>query len=100
MQYLTLPEIKKQLVIDDWFTDDDDFLEMIGDVAESTVSQLMNIDLADYEAEKGELPASVRHALRVCVDYFYSVNRGSSENDKPFPDVIRLLAKLNRNYEN
>ena len=98
MKYLTLDEIKKQCTIDQQFTDDDEFLEMLGDSAEDMTAQLIDMSLDELAAENGEIPASIRHAMRILVDYFYSVNRGSSENAPSIPDAVHLMLKLYRNY--
>jgi hypothetical protein len=98
MNYLTLDEIKKQVVIDSDFTDDDEFLTMIGDAAEDMVGQLLDCPLYELEAEKGEIPPTIRHCLRMLVDYFYSTNRGSAETDKGIPEAVTLMIKLYRNY--
>jgi hypothetical protein len=94
MQYLTLNEIKKQCVVDQDFHEDDEFLEMIGDSAEDMAEKLMNCTLDELAAENGELPATIRHALRMLVDYFYSVNRGSSENTPDIPNAVNIMLKL------
>lgn len=98
MQYLTLEEIKKQCVIDANFTEDDTFLEMIGDAAEDMTSQLLDCDLTDIYAQYGEIPATIRHAMRILVDYFYAVNRGSSDNDKEIPEAALIMLKLYRQF--
>ncbi len=98
MQYLTLEEIKKQCVIDPQFTEDDSFLEMIGDAAEDMTAQLLDCPLADVEAHYGQLPATIQHAMRILVDYYYAVNRGSSDNDKEIPEAVFLMLKLFRQF--
>ena len=98
MNYLTLEELKKQCVIDSDFTDDDEFLEMIGDAAEDMAEQLLDMPLYELEAEKGELPNTVRHALRMLVDYFYSTERGGSGDNNQIPDAVSLMLKLYRKY--
>lgn len=94
MKYLTLEEIKKQCVVDDNFHDDDTFLEMIGESAEDMAEKLVNCSLDELTAENGELPPTIRHALRMLVDYFYSVNRGSSENTPDIPNAVNIMLKL------
>lgn len=98
MNYLTIEEIKKQCVIDADFIDDDEFLEMIGDAAEDMCEQLLDMPLYQIEAEKGELPATIRHALRMLVDYFYSTERGGSGNDTDIPNAVLIMLKLYRQY--
>lgn len=98
MTYLTLEEIKKQCVIDEYFTEDDEFLEMVGDAAEDFVSQMIDCPIDELVAQNGDLPATVRHAMRMMVDYYYSVNRGSADADKDIPKAVILMLKLYRNY--
>lgn len=101
MDWLTIDELKKQLVIDDDFNDDNDYIEQLGDSAEDTVQQLVNVDLFELAANNGgTLPNAVRHAMRMLVDYFYSTERGSANQDKAIPDAVFMLLKLYRNYEN
>ena len=100
MDWLTIDELKKQLVIDDNFNDDNDYIEMLGDSAEDTVQSLVNKDLYILAAENGgELPNAIRHAMRMLVDYFYSTERGSANSEKAIPDAVFTLLKLYRNYE-
>lgn len=80
------------------YTGDDDFLIMLGDSAENIVSQLVNNSLDELSAENGELPASIRHAMRMVVDWQYSVQRGSSTESPNIPDAIFTLCKLYRHF--
>jgi hypothetical protein len=98
MQYLTLPEIKKQLNIDAGYTGDDEYLTLIGESAEDMVEQLIDCDLEQLYAERGEMPASIQHALRMLCDYFYSQNRGSSGESIDIPNAIFTILKLYRNF--
>ena len=101
MDWLTIDELKKQLVIDDDFNDDNEYIEMLGDSAEDTVQSLVNDDLNILAIENGgNLPAAIRHAMRMLVDYFYSTERGSANSEKAIPDAVFTLLKLYRNYEN
>jgi hypothetical protein len=98
MQYLTLEELKKQCVIDSNFTDDDEFLKMLGDSAEDMCEQLLDMPLYEIEAENGELPETIRHALRMLVDYFYSTERGGSGTNTEIPSAVTSMLKLYRKY--
>lgn len=98
MQYLTLDEVKKQCVIDADYHDDDEFLTMLGDTAEDMTAQLLDCDLTEIYAENGEMPATIMHAMRILVDYFYSVNRGSSSESIDIPNAVYTMLKLYRNY--
>lgn len=99
MRYLTLQDIKSQIVIDQSFTEDDLLLESMGDAAEDYVEQLVNEQLDDIAAKNsGELPASLYRAMLIFVDYLYSVARGSSGDDKEIPNVINNITKLYRSF--
>jgi hypothetical protein len=47
MHYLELEDIKRQLNIDESYTDDDVYLEFLGDAAEAAVCEYLNRDLCD-----------------------------------------------------
>ena len=98
MQYLTLDEIKQQCGVDLNYHDDDQLLEMIGDSAEELTAQLLDCSLDELSAQNGELPAGLRHALRMLVDYFYSCQRGSGESAPDVPNAIQMMIKLYRSY--
>lgn len=98
MRYLTLEEVKKQCVIDPLFEADDNYLQMVGDASEDMAEQLLDCSLDEIYAQRGELPATIRHAIRMLCDYFYSTNRGSADNDKSIPDAVTLMLKLYRQY--
>lgn len=98
MKYLTLEEIKKQCTIDPQFDEDNEFLTMLGDSAEDMTEQLLDCSLDELASEKGGIPATIRHAMRILVDYFYSVNRGSSDNAPDIPNAVNIMLKLYRQY--
>lgn len=97
MQYLTLDKIKKQCVIDSLFTDDDTYLESLGDAAEQLVEQQIDLPLSEIVAKNdGELPAPLEHAMKMIVEFFYN-NRGSDESQ--IPEAYFYMCKLYRNYQ-
>lgn len=98
MKYLTLEEIKKQLNVDADFHEDDEFLELLGESVEDLTSNLIDCPLDELVAQKGEIPAGVRHAMRMLVDYVYSQQRGSSGESNDIPNAIFTILKLYRNY--
>ena len=94
MQFLTLEQIKKQLIIDQDFTDDDEYLEMLGDSAEQFLADHLNRNLFEVVGDfGGDLPPSLQHALRMLVDYFYSTERGSSNSGSDIPKAFFTLTK-------
>lgn len=98
MQYLTLKEIKQQCNVDQDYTGDDEFLTLIGESAEDMVEQLIDCDLTELFAENGEMPASIKHAMRMLVDWMYSQQRGSSGEAIEIPQAIFTILKLYRNF--
>ena len=98
MKYLSLDEIQKQCNVDPQWDGDDEFLVMVGDSAEDMAAQLLDCPLEELAAQNGELPATVRHAIRILTDYFYAVNRGSSDNDKEIPEAALIMLKLYRQF--
>lgn len=96
MRYLTLEALKQQLVINQDFTDDDDYLESIGETVEDIVEQQIDKPLEDVvEDNDGVLPAPLKHAMKMLAEYLYD-NRGSAENN--IPDAYYYLCKLYRQY--
>ncbi len=96
MQYLTVEQIKKQCVIDADFHDDDEYLEALGDTAEEIVEQQIDKSLVDVVSDNnGTLPAPLRHAMKMLVEYLYN-NRGSDESD--IPEAFYYMCKLYRSY--
>ena len=99
MKYLTIEELKKQMNIDPDFNDDNEYLEMVGSAAEDMTAALMDCSLDILVAENGDLPATVRHAMRMISDYFYAKFRGSSDTDMEIPTAYFTMLKLYRKYK-
>lgn len=75
--YLKLRDIKKHLNIDDYFTDDDLYIEALSNVAEKVVEKHIDLGLdivADYNG--GELPPPLIHAMLLFIGNMYA-NRES-----------------------
>lgn len=98
MRYLSIDELKKQCNIDPQYDGDNEYLEMIGDAAEDYLATYIRCPLDDIEAENGSLPATLRHALRILVDFYYSAFRGSGDSNTDIPVAFDRMVKLYRNY--
>lgn len=85
-------------MIDEDFHDDDLFLDSIGNSAEDYVEQMVNLDLDELVAERGELPASIKHAMLIVVDFMYAVQRGSNANDHNIPECVDKIIMLYRSF--
>lgn len=96
MRYLTLEALKRQLIINEDYDGDDEYLESIGETVEDIVEQQIDKPLEDVvEDNNGVLPAPLKHAMKLLAEYFYD-NRGSGDNE--IPDAYFYLCKLYRKY--
>ena len=70
--YLELSQVKKHILVDDTFTDDDNYIQSLMDVAEASVSKHIDCPLACIEQEDGTLPPPVVHAMLLIVGNLYA----------------------------
>lgn len=100
MAYVDLDLAKKHLIVDESFTDDDEYIEILIEAAETTVAMDACIDLKDFEDEQGNIPANLRHAILLQVGDYYAhretVSFGSTMREIP---SYKKLISLYRNYE-
>lgn len=97
MRYLELSRIKEHLNIDKDFTDDDLYLESLGDVAEQMVEQHLECNLDEFD--NSNVPAPVLHACLLLVGNLYN-NRESVSNTSQheLPLSYRYLLATYKNY--
>ena len=96
MNYLTLEDIKRQIVMDLDYNEEDELLVSLGDAAEQLVEKQIDVKLYDIAGENdGELPAPLLQSMKLIVEYLYD-NRGSGEND--IPPAFFYICQLYRNY--
>lgn len=95
MKYLTIEQIKHQCVIDEAFTEDDEYLEALGDTAEEMVERQVNQSLDDIYSSNGYMPAPIIHAMKLMVEYLYA-NRGGE--DVQIPQAFYYMCSLYRAY--
>lgn len=72
--YISLDDAKKHLNVE--HNEDDAFISELIDVAEDHLSGLLHRQLVSVEESSGELPAALRHALRIIVARFYADREG------------------------
>lgn len=99
MAYTTLEEIRKHLNLDDFFTDDDDYIRQLILVAEDITAKRIDKKLSDCLTNEGVLEASVKHIIYLLVGHFYN-NRETTTplNIKEVPFAVEYLASLNKHY--
>ena len=97
MNYLTIEEIKRQLRIDQDWTEDDELLVGLGDAAESFTEAHLNNSLQEITAQyAGELPPAIHRAMLLLVSYYYD-NDGSGEQ-RPVPQAYFIMTKPWQKY--
>lgn len=98
--YLELSQVKKHILVDATFNDDDNYIQSLMDVAEASVSKHIDCPLACIEQEDGTLPPPVVHAMMLMVGNLYAnrepVVMGTIVTDLPLS--YNYLVNLYRNY--
>ena len=98
--YLDLSQVKKHILVDETFTDDDNYIQSLMDVAEASVSKHIDCSLACIEQEDGTLPPPVIHAMLLMVGNLYAnrepVAVGVSVAELPLS--YNYIVNLYRNY--
>lgn len=100
MKYLTLKLIKKHLNLDEDFTADDSYLEVLGGAVEDAIEKNVDEPLSILaEKNGGELPLALQQAMLLLLGTYYS-NRESIAFANPVevPNTYNYLIDLYRNY--
>jgi len=99
MTYVSLKTAKKHLIVDEAFTDDDEYIQMLIEVAEQTVSEDICEDLKDLEDGDGKIPSPLLYAICLQIGDYYAHREtiifAPTMNETP---VYRHLTRLYRNY--
>lgn len=73
MAFVKLQQVKKHLNVEDSFTEDDEYIEGLIEVAEAVVGNDICEDLNELaEDNAGVLPAPLRHCILLLVGHFYA----------------------------
>lgn len=99
MAYIDLELAKKHLIVDESFTDDDDYILMLIEAGEQTVAQDICEDLKDLEDGEGKIPTPLQYAICLQIGDYYAhretVTFGRTMSEVP---VYKHLIGLYRNY--
>lgn len=68
--YIEADDIKKHLNID--YDEDDGYLTQLVEAAESAIERFIQQPLEKLEDENGDIPAALKHAVRLMVGGFYA----------------------------
>lgn len=77
MQVISVEEIMTNSRIDT--SDENEYIESIGEVAEETIINACNTTWDDVTAEYGYIPYGLKHACLLYADYLYT-HRGATTN--------------------
>ena len=99
--FLKLNDLKKHLNVDADFTEDDEYIMSLAEVAEQIVQKHIDTRLTDIVAEQGQLPMPLIHAMKLLVGNLYAnreaVTYGSATE---LPKGYDYLLSLFKNYNN
>lgn len=94
MKWLTLKQIKAQLRIEPYYTDEDTLLEMYGDSAEEVLLNYLNRTYEEVAEKYDGIPAPLRHASLMLVDTSYQYRSPvSAQNMSIVPYTFDILVK-------
>lgn len=98
--FILLDDAKKQLNIDKSFTDDDNYIIHLIQVAEDAISKRIDRKLDEMvDPKTGYLPKSVIQSILILIGQFYA-NREATINvsANEIPIGLNWLADLNKKY--
>ena len=98
---LDLEKIKKHLNIDADFTEDDEYIEFLENVAEDLVQKHIDKKFEDIIAEEGAIPNALLHAILLFIGNMYD-NRESVAfaNPSEVPQSLTYILNMYRDYKN
>ena len=98
---LDLEKIKKHLNIDADFTEDDEYIEFLENVAEDLVQKHIDKKFEDIIAEEGAIPDALLHAILLFIGNMYD-NRESVafSNPSEVPQSLTYILNMYRDYKN
>lgn len=98
--YVSVQLLKKHLNIDDEFTDDDNYLSVLEEVAEKTVQRHICQLLSEIEDEEGHIPAPLCQAIMLYAGVLYNSRESVAFGGNPVdvPHTYEYLINLYKNY--
>lgn len=96
--YILLSDAKKHLNVDEFFHDDDEYIRLLIESAESAVEKHIDKELKDC-LKKGVLDKTLRQAILLMVGNWYANREGIAySTPHQIPQSIEYLISLNRRY--
>lgn len=100
-QYATLDMAKRHLNIEDAFTDDDQYIESLIEVAEEKVAAELCMKVEDMATinRGGSLPAPLLQAILLTIGAYYTNREDiTTVQTKPLEYGVKYLTQLYRNF--
>lgn len=97
--YITLEQAKKQIIIDDSFTIDDEIIKHYIEAAETIVSKSLCKPLNSFVGEDGLLEPDVMHTVLLMITHLYN-NRDpvTFAKGEKLPLGFDFMVSLNKDY--
>lgn len=97
--YITVEEIKKHLNIDSYFTDDDEYLVSLIEVAEKVVQAHIDCSFNDLLDDDGKLPTPIIQAMKLFIGNMYQSRESVAfVNATEIPFAYDYLLSLYKDY--
>ena len=98
---MTLEQIKRHLNIDDEFTEDDEYIMSLYEVAVDLVQRHIDMTFDELTAKDGEVPKPLLHAVLLMIGNFYA-NRESVTyaSVSEVPMSAQYILRMYRDYTN
>lgn len=100
-RYATLDMAKRHLNIEDAFTDDDNYIEGLIDVAEEKVAAELCMDVDGMASinKNGSLPSPLIHAILLTIGAYYTNREDiTTVQTRPLEYGVKYLTQLYRNF--
>lgn len=100
-QYATLDMAKRHLNIEDAFTDDDQYIDSLIEVAEEKVAAELCMKVEDMATinQGGSLPAPLLQAILLTIGAYYTNREDiTTVQTKPLEYGVKYLTQLYRNF--
>lgn len=99
--YIELDTIKKHLNIDPDFTDDDEYIEFLYNVAEDVIQKHIDTTFDSILQKKGSIPDALLHAMLLFIGNMYANRESISYTSaQEIPTSLSYILNMYRDYEN
>lgn len=99
--HIDLKTIKKHLNLDEDYTEDDEYVMYLENVAENVVEKHIDKTLEEIIAEEGEVPTPLLHAMLLLIGNLYDNRESVAYNQVvEVPNTLNYILSLYRDYTN